>query len=109
MRGLESGITAVWHRFSPWPGNLCMLWVWPKKGNKTNKKRCPVLLRVLFHGLVAISILTFCPTCYLWTLVCVSCWKCYICILYLYYILLEFSIKLLRPFVPVYSCFDIDI
>lgn len=30
----------LWHKFSPWPGNLCMLWVRPK-----NKKKKIVILK----------------------------------------------------------------
>ena len=29
LRGLES---LLWGRLDPWPGNFCMLWVWPKGG-----------------------------------------------------------------------------
>ena len=21
----------LWHGFDPWPGNICMWWVWPEK------------------------------------------------------------------------------
>ena len=30
----------LWCRFDPWPGNLCMLWVWPKKKIKNRTTIC---------------------------------------------------------------------
>ena len=29
-------LSLLWHRFHPWPGNVCMLEAWPKK-KKSNR------------------------------------------------------------------------
>ena len=34
LQGLGS---LLWQGFSPWPGNFCLLWAWPKIKNKFKK------------------------------------------------------------------------
>ena len=29
----------LWHKFNPWPGNFCMLWVLQKRKRKKERKR----------------------------------------------------------------------
>ena len=28
----------LWHGFSPWPRNFCMLWAWPKRKKKKKER-----------------------------------------------------------------------
>ena len=30
----DLALSLLWHQFDPWPGNFCMLWVWPKQKQK---------------------------------------------------------------------------
>ena len=32
----DSALSLLWLRFDPWPGNLCMPWVWSEKKKKKN-------------------------------------------------------------------------
>ena len=34
QQGKDPVLSLLWHRFSPWPGNFCMVWVQPKKKKK---------------------------------------------------------------------------
>ena len=34
----DSVLSLLWHRFDPWPGNVCMPQAWKKKGKMEGKK-----------------------------------------------------------------------
>ena len=52
----DLALSLLWHSgwgFKPWPGNFCMLWVWPKK---KKKKKKPKTLRQSRLGLESKSL-----------------------------------------------------